>query len=147
VTVGEIVKKFVIAISIIAAALTLSGPASAGAASTSVDDTPLRLKIASIDGKPKIKVARKLPAVMSCNRDCRLSVRFVLRMPGAKLSAGGARNLFDGAFWSPGMKLNRAATRYLRVNFRSSSFKVVVRARDLENGTLAVKKKIFSFYR
>jgi hypothetical protein len=141
------VKKAVVTISVVAAALLLSGTASAGAASTSVDGAPLRLKIASIDGKPKIKVARKLPAAMSCNRDCRLSVRFILRMPGGRLKAGGARNLFDGEIWSPAMTLNRVAVRYLRANFRSSSFKVVLRARDLENGNLAIKKRIFSFYR
>jgi hypothetical protein len=140
-------KKALIAVSAVLAASLLAGPAPAGAGSTSAEVTPLTLKIVSLDGRPKLKAARKLTAVMSCNRDCRVSVRYILRMPAGTLRNGGARNLFDGAFWAPAMVLNNTATRYLRDNYRGSSFKVVVRAKDLETGQNASKTRIFRFYR
>jgi hypothetical protein len=141
------VKRAVILIATVVFASLLAGPAAAGAAGTSAEAAPFGVRIVSPDGKPKIKVVKKLSAVMSCNRDCRMSVRFILRMPAGNLTNSGARNLLDGQFWTPGVILNTTAIRYLRKNYRASSFKVVVRARDLESGEVVSKIKIFRFYR
>jgi hypothetical protein len=139
-------KALTVLVLMAVAAGVSASPVSAGGASVSADP-PLRLKIVSPNGKPKLKADSKLTTVLGCNVDCYAKVRYVLRMPVGKLSNGGGRSLTGGSFWLPSMTLNGVATNYLKQNYRNSTMKVVLTARDLKTGARETKTRIFGFYR
>ena len=60
-------KKSIVAVAVVMLATLLVGSSPAGAASQSAEVRPLNIKIVSINGRPKLQVARKLTAVMSCS--------------------------------------------------------------------------------
>lgn len=137
--------KFV-AIAVLLVSMLATAPA-ATAVEKSGYASPLRVKVASEDGKPKIKVARKLKVLLSCSSDCRGKVRIVLKTPANTTKVGGSRLLGAGDIWITGIRLTGFGLNYLKKNYRSSVLKVSVTATDSVTGRKVSKNRNFRFYR
>lgn len=137
--------KFSLTVLLLAAGLAM--PTAAGAAGQIDGGPALRVGLATVDGKKKVKVKRKLPILASCNRACSAVVTASLITPLStfKDSAGG--KLEDNGFVRTGLKLTRSGLKYLKKSFRKSRYKVKIAAIDLVTGKRAVKTKVFRFRR
>ncbi len=136
-------QKFALMTALVAVGLALPGAAGAGG---QIDSGPaLRVGIATVDGKKKVKVRKKLPILASCNRACSAVVKASLITPLSTFKDSAAGNLEDNGFVRTGLKLTRRGLNYLRKNFRKSRYKVKIVAVDLETGKRAVKTKVFRF--
>ncbi len=119
----------------------MAGPASA---SDQVEQ-PLRVKIASFAGTPKIKVAKRLKITVSCNRPCAVNVKGSLRMPGGKAGWKASRNLETGGIWFLTYRLTNYGLKYLRHNYKNSWYVIHATATDLETGEKVKKTRNFRF--
>jgi len=136
-------KKFLVTTALISASLAFTGVISTSTAAAA----PLTVKIATFDGKKKIKVARKLKAVASCSKDCGIRITFALRTPAGTVKDTVSGKVPGNRLIPVNSRLNNAALRYLKNSYRSSRYTINVSAVDLENGKRVVKKKSFRFYR
>jgi len=108
---------------------------------------PLRLKIVSEDGKPKIKVAKKLPVLISCSKDCGARIRMTIVTPVGSDDISDAGRLDAGTVLTVKFPLTNFGLNYLKDNYRSSKLKVKFTGKDLETGKKVVKIRTFRFYR
>jgi len=108
---------------------------------------PLRLKIVSKDGKPKLKVQKKLPVLISCSKDCRARIKMTIVTPVGKDDIKDAGPLPAGTVLTVRFPLTNFGLNYLKKNFRNSKLKVNFSAKDLETGKRVTKTRSFGFYR
>ncbi|MCO5316535.1 MAG: hypothetical protein M9938_10310 [Solirubrobacterales bacterium] len=130
----------------IAVALIGAGFFASTAPAADTAAVPLSIKVAPFAGK-KVKVARKLKVIVSCDRDCVAKVRITLITPAGNSKVGGARSLPENRSWITGMVLTRFGVGVLRNHFRRSRLKVVVRARDPQAGAWSQVTRTFRFRR
>ena len=135
-------KKLIVSIVVVLAGSLAfsSSPASAGIVDAA---TPLRLKIATFDGNPKIKLATKMQVLATCSKDCNAKVTVKLITPASTLKVNGSRGLPAGSFWKVGLLLTKFGKSYLKDNYRQSRFKVAFSAVDIETGKRVSKTKTF----
>jgi hypothetical protein len=139
-------NKALATLAVVIAAGLLSAPASASDAVSSADPQ-LRVKLVTPDGRPKVKVERKLKVLSSCSTACRMRVTMILRTPLGSTKRGGAINLNAGGIWTTWIDLNNFGLSYLKKNYTRSSLKVVARGRDFKTGQVVRKVRTFGFYR
>ncbi|MBK5231751.1 MAG: hypothetical protein JJE13_02055 [Thermoleophilia bacterium] len=108
---------------------------------------PLKVKMATFDGKKKVKVARKLKAVTSCSKDCSLHVTFAVRTPAGTIKDSASGTISGNQLIPVNVRLNNVALKYLRSNYRASRCTINVVAKDLETGKRVTKKRSFKFYK
>src|SRR5690349_8250913 len=138
-------KKLILATALtLVGAITLSGPAQAGITDA---PTPLRVKLATPNGGNKVKVAKKLKVLASCNKDCRATAHIKLITPANDLKVSGSRTLPANNIWTTGMILTSYGKNYLKSNFRSCKFRVRISAVDVATGKRVNKVKVFKFKR
>lgn len=106
---------------------------------------PLKVRISTEDGKPTIKVKRKLSFLVSCSKTCGMRIKFDLVTPvgfgGGKL-AGGAKALETKVV---SFSLNNASLRTLRRHYFGSRLSIKVRARDVATGKVQTKTRVYRF--
>lgn len=107
--------------------------------------TPLRVKVATPDGNPKVKVAKKVKLLASCSKDCNITAKLKLISPANTLTGNVSRGLRAQQFWTIGFVLTRYGRNYLKDNYRDSKLKVRLSAVDLETGKRTVKIRTFRF--
>lgn len=139
-------KSVLAALSVACITLVMSGP-TASAAETSATARPLNVKVASIDGRPRVKVARQLKSLVSCSNSCTAIARFTLRTPANTLRLKSQQRLSASEIWTTGIQLTNFGLRYLRQNYRRSVFTVAVTAFDRETRKKTVRVRHFRFYR
>lgn len=104
---------------------------------------PLKVRIVTFDGNPKIKVKRKLSFLVSCSKNCGATIKIKLITPAVvtpgKLSGGLSAN----APRTANFRLTNYGLRYLKKNFRKSRLSVKVTAKDNETGEKVIKRKVF----
>jgi hypothetical protein len=137
-------KTMVAAISIACATLLASVPPATAAG---VPEPALIVKVASVDGRPKVKVARQLKVLVSCSNDCSAVARLTLKTPTNTLRVGGSNRLPAAAIWTTGIRLTDYGLGYLKQSYRRSVLKVVVTAVDRETRKKVVRTRHFRFYR
>jgi hypothetical protein len=140
-------KKLLISISVVLVASLFAGPTAGGAIGGQASAAPLRVKIVSPDGRPRIKVARNLKVLVSCNNDCRARARLTLKTPINNLRVAGTQLLGAGDVWTTGIRLTNFGLRYLRQNFTRSVLKVSVTATEVGTGRKVTAARSFRFYR
>lgn len=136
-------KKVFVTIALVATSLAVTGIVSTAGASAA----PLRLKIATFDGKKRVKVARKLKAVTSCSKNCSLRVTFKVRTPAGTIKDKASGTVTGNKLVRISLTLNNAALKYLRLNYRRSRYTINISAKDLETGKRVNKKRSFRFYK
>ena len=107
---------------------------------------PMNIKIAPFAGST-VQVAKKLKVVVSCTRDCAARARVTLLTPAGNSTVSGSQTLAAGQGWITGMILTRYGLSILRNHYAASRLKVLVTARNLKNGTVRKKSKVFRFRR
>ena len=107
--------------------------------------TPLRVKVATPDGNPKVKVAKKVKLLASCSKDCNITAKLKLISPANTLTGNVSRGLRAPQLWMIGFGLTRYGRNYLKANYRDSKLKVRLSAVDLETGKRTVKIRTFRF--
>jgi hypothetical protein len=122
-------------------------PAATVAAESGVSATSLKVKIVSPDGRPKVKVARDLRVLVSCNNDCRARARVTLKTPVNNLKVAGTQLLGAGDVWTTGIRLTNFGLRYLKKNFTRSVLRVDVTATEIGTGLKTTAARSFRFYR
>jgi hypothetical protein len=105
------------------------------------------VRIASPDGKIRLKVARNLKALVSCSNDCRARARITLKTPINNLRVAGSQRLGAGDVWTTGIRLTNFGLSYLRKNFTRCVMKVEVTATEIGTGRRATRTRSFRFYR
>ncbi len=108
---------------------------------------PLRVKIESADGRPTIRLARRMTVLSTCSKTCRARVDLILRTPTntLRLNRWGRRNA--AVPWASVIGLNRYGLGYMSLVWRFSSLRVVVRAIDPETSRRTVRTRVFRFRR
>ncbi len=138
---------FLTAVLLTLAVAPLASALEPGSAADSSRATKLAIKINSTDSKPKIKVGRSLKVLVSCSKDCRAKAKIRLKTPINRLNVGGSQLLTAGAVWTTGIRLTSFGLRYLKKNYRKSTLRVAIRAKDTATGQFAEKTRVFRFYR
>ncbi|MDQ2699814.1 MAG: hypothetical protein M3Y23_00620 [Actinomycetota bacterium] len=139
-------KKIIVSTAmVLIGGLTLS--TSSVAAELAEGPAPLRVKVASFNGKKKLKAAKKLKLTLSCSKDCGVRASFRLKLPGGVIKDKTSGSLPANRIAPLTFTLNSVATRYLKKNVRSAKFTVKVAAKDFETGKRTIKKRVFRFYR
>jgi hypothetical protein len=124
--------------------LLAAGPASAvGTPPTDPPVTPLRLSIASPDGKPTIRLAREMTVLATCSKACRAKVSLVLRTPTNTLRLSRTGRRAATVPWASTVALSDYGFDYLSMVWRSSSLRVVVTATDIATSRRTVRTKTF----
>lgn len=104
----------------------------------------LKVRVVSPDGKPTLRVKRKISFYVGCSRNCAVKVKLV--MPAVTLPGNSSGVSRGNTAKSPSMTLNRNALRYLRQSFRLSRFIITATAKDIERtNKKMVKRKVFRF--
>lgn len=136
-------KPITLLLTIVALGLVLPAPSTAGG---QIDPAPrLKLKIATPDGKKKVKVAKKLRVVASCSKDCALTAKIKLITPASNVNGTLSSVVPANRIYRMRLKLTRFGLKFLKKNFRKSRFKVKLVARDVQTGEKVTKSRKFRF--
>lgn len=108
---------------------------------------PLRLNIATLNGKKKLKVAKKLKVTLNCSKACGIRASFALKLPGGTLKDKTSGPLPANRITPLVFTLNSVAKNYLARNFRSARFTVRVSAKDFATGKRVTKLRTYRFYK
>lgn len=138
-------KLFASTVAVLAMGLAFTGAVS----SAGIVDAPLplKVKIKTLDGKKRIKVARKLKTVMSCSKDCHVTVNFAVKTPAGTISDSSTGSLSGKQIVPLRIRLNGVALRYLKKNYKRCRFRIRVKATDRGTGKHVAKTRSFRFYR
>ncbi len=139
-------KTILFAASVLLVSSFVALPAAASG-DAGVSATTLKVKLASEDGKPKVKVARRLKVLSSCSTDCNARVKLILKTPATTLRLSGSRKLSGGDIWTTWIQLNGYGFRYLKKTYRKSVLKVILTATDTVTKKRVVKTRNFRLYR
>jgi len=139
-------KAALITAAVVCTTLLASG-STASAADPVSTAKPLNVKVASVDGKPRIRVARQLRTLVSCSNSCTAIARFTLKTPANTLRLSNRKQLPAASIWTTGILLTNFGLRYLRTNYRRSVLTVAVTAFDRETRKKSVRTRNFRFYR
>lgn len=140
-------KKTLTGLAVLAASLGFTAVPASAAVGTASADPVLRVKLVSPDGRPKLKVQRRLKVLSSCSTDCRMRITMILKTPLGSTKRGGSRDLPAGGVWSTWIQLNNFGLGYLKRNYKRSSMRVIASARDLKTGQRITRIRKFGFYR
>lgn len=139
-------RKFTLtaAVSLFAALTFSTAVSSAGIVDQAV---PLKTKVVTADGKKKIKVAKKLPVLVSCSKDCSFKATVTLIAPAISEPKSLSGSIPGGNILTLNYKLTSFGRNYLKKNVRRSKLKVKFSAKDTETGERVVKTRTFRFYK
>jgi len=107
----------------------------------------LSVRVMTPDSKRRITVARELRVLVACSKDCRAKAKIRLKTPINKVNVKGAQLMGAGDVWTTGIRLTGFGLRYLNKNYRDSSLRVAIRAKDAATGKFARKTRTFRFTR
>ncbi|HTU14611.1 MAG TPA: hypothetical protein VMF31_05385 [Solirubrobacterales bacterium] len=108
---------------------------------------PLKLKVVTADGKKRIKVAKKLPVLVSCSKDCSFKTTVTLITPATSDPKSISGNLPAGNILTLRYRLTSYGVRYVKRNVSGSKLKVKFSAKDTETGERVIKSRTFRFYK
>jgi len=132
------------AVVLIAGLTFTTGVSSAGIVDQPV---PLKTRIVTKDGKKKIKIAKKLPVLVSCSKACSFKATVTLIAPAVKEPKSLTGTLVANNILTLNYKLTNFGRSYLKDNVRKSKLKVKFSAKDQETGKRVIKTKSFRFYK
>ena len=108
---------------------------------------PLVVKLVGPEAKGKLRVKKKLAALVSCSKDCSIRAKITLVLPAVSDSGVIKGSLAAGRIGRLKYNLTSTGLRYLKDNYRSSKMKVKVSARDNATGKRVTKSRTFRFFR
>ncbi|MGK2932562.1 MAG: hypothetical protein ACSLFD_07315 [Solirubrobacterales bacterium] len=117
------------------------------AVSTAAQAAPNRVRIASEDGKARLKVQKKIPVLISCSKNCGGRVKMTLVAPATTDSAQGKFTIKAGNVLTLRFKLTNFGVRYIRKNVARSKLKVRFSSVDFATGKRTIKRRTFGFYK
>lgn len=117
------------------------------AVSSLAEAAPNRVKIASENGKARLKVQKRIPVLISCTKACGGRVKMTLVAPAISDSANGNFTIKAGNVLTLRFKLTNFGKRYIRKNVRKSKLKVKFAVKDFETGKRSVKRRTFRFHK
>jgi hypothetical protein len=121
--------------------------ASQAGASQSEGAAASRAPAVRIGGPHKLHARRILKFPIFVSADSYVKVRGKLRLPGPNLPVHLGGTIRKGHPKQVKLTLNGPAKRDLKAHYRSASLKIVVTARNLDNGVRRVDRKTFQFKR
>jgi hypothetical protein len=121
--------------------------ASQAGASQSEGAEASRAPAVRIGGPHKLHARRILKFPIFVSADSFVKVRGKLRLPGPNLGVHLGGTIRKGHPKQVKLTLNGPAKRDLKAHYRVASLKIVVTARNLDNGVRRVDRKTFRFKR